>query len=80
MLSEAGLRVVVETKREPELCASCGQPAASAPGRPVEFDSEKPFFGRPLHLVWQTHGWSCENPDCPTGTFFEKAEWRFSAT
>lgn len=76
---ETGLRVTVETKGEVALCPSCETPAAPSAARPIEFDSAKPFFGRPLHLTWQARGWSCENPACQTGTFYEKADWRFSA-
>lgn len=76
---EAGLGVVVETNDESALCAACATPAVPSVRRSVEFDSAKPFFGRPLHLTWQARGWSCENPACQTGTFHEKADWRFSA-
>lgn len=76
---EAGLRLVIETKDEAALCALCGRPAVPAGRRQVEFDSAKPFFGRALHLVWQTRAWSCHNPACPTETFAEEATWRFSA-
>jgi transposase len=77
--NEAGLRVVVETATEEARCLQCSRPAVAAGRRVVELDSEKPFFGRSMHLVWQTRGWSCPNPDCPTDTFFEEASWRFSA-
>lgn len=76
--SEGGLRLVVETKDEGALCAACARPAAPSGRRTVELDSAKPFLGRMLHLVWQTRSWSCENPACPTGTFFEEADWPFS--
>lgn len=77
--SESGLRVEVETKDATALCAACGKPAVAAGRRTVELDSMKPMFGRMLHLVWQTRSWSCENPACATGTFFEEANWPFSA-
>lgn len=75
---EAGLRIVVETTITEAVCAECGQPAVAVRRRAVELDSAKPFMGRPLHLTWQTRGWSCQNPDCPTGTFYEQADWPFS--
>lgn len=76
---EAGLRVVAETTITEAVCAECGQPAVATGRRAVELDSAKPFMGRTLHLTWQTRGWSCPNPACATGTFYEKAEWHFSA-
>jgi hypothetical protein len=76
---ETGLRVEVETTITEAVCPQCGQPAVATGRRAVELDSAKPFRGRPFHLTWQTRGWSCQNPACATGEFFEKADWQFSA-
>lgn len=76
---EAGLVVEVDTVDLDGLCGSCGEPAEPAGGRVVELDSRQLFFGRPLHLSWRTRGWRCVNPDCSVSTFFEPADWRFSA-
>jgi hypothetical protein len=76
---EAGLRVEVETVSPDMVCSSCGEPAEPVGRRVVELDSRQPFFGRPLHLSWNTRGWRCVNPACSVSTFFEPAAWRFSA-
>lgn len=76
---EAGLVVEVETAGVDGLCSSCGEAAEPAGRRVVELDSRQPFFGRPLHLRWNTRGWRCPNPSCSVSTFFEPAAWRFSA-
>jgi hypothetical protein len=76
---DAGLRVEVETTPENANCASCGHPAVPYGRRVVDMKSRQPMFGRLLALSWKTRGWRCENAACPAGTFFEKAEWRFSA-
>ena len=76
---DVGLWVEVETTPEDANCASCGHAAVPNGRRVVEMKSRQPMFGRPLALSWKTRGWRCENAACPVGTFFEKAEWRFSA-
>ncbi len=77
--NETGLWVEIETAPEDANCAACGQPAVPDGRRVVDMKSRQPMFGRPLSLSWQTRSWTCENPACPVGTFFEKADWRFSA-
>lgn len=76
---DSGLWVEIETTPEDASCAACGQLAVPDGCRVVDMKSRQPMFGRPLSLSWRTRGWTCENPACPVGTFFEKADWRFSA-
>jgi len=76
---DAGLWVEIETTAEAASCGACGQQAVPAGRRVVEMKSLQPFFGRPLALSWKTRGWKCPNDACPIDTFFEKADWRFSA-
>jgi len=76
---DAGLWVEIETAPEEVGCEACGQPTVPDGLRVVEMKSRLPMFGRPLALSWKTRGYRCENADCAVDTFFEKAEWRFSA-
>lgn len=70
-VTEAGLRVVVESARQLMGCPTCGVVVHSGGRREVQL-VDVPCFGRPVVLVWRKRTWRCEEEVCAVKSITEQ--------
>jgi transposase len=70
-MTDAGLRVVVESPPQLMGCPTCGVVVHSRGRRDVRL-VDVPCFGRPVELVWRKRTWRCGEQACATKSITEQ--------